>query len=144
MNDRVRLCIDVGGIVYTSTRSTLEKSTRLKQLIEECDESELPFVDRDGWLFQYVIHFMRTGTIYSVDDRNVLQQLLGEAGFYGLKQMESQISKHLSERRRGELQEVVTELRHIKAIMKNLVDIMQSPESVGRRSLSLSNISNDM
>ena len=143
MGDKVRVYVDIGGMVYTSTRTTLNKSQILKDTIDTCDENEIPFIDRDGVLFQFVLHFMRTGTIYLIDDRNVLQQLLGEAGFYGLKQMESQISRQLSERRRGELQEVVTELRHIKAVMKNLAECLMSSDSSIRRTLSLSNISND-
>ena len=129
--------------MYTSTYTTLSKSMILKETIDACDKAEIAFVDRDGMLFHFVLHFLRTGTISCIDDRNVLQQLLGEAGFYGLKAMESQVSRLLSDRRRGELHEIVTELRHIKSVMKHLGESLMGSESSATRRAGLSDVSND-
>lgn len=136
MSDQSRVYIDIGGILYTSTHTTLNKSALLKDAIDACSESEIPFVDRDGILFQFVLYFLRTGTIYTIDDRNLLQQLLGEAGFYGLKQMESQISRLLSERRKSELQEVVKELKDLKEVMKTVADGLMGFQSTICRTLN--------
>lgn len=130
-DDAQRVYVDVGGFVYTSTRTSLCKSPVLKNILESCkNELEAPFVDRDGGLFHFILYFLRTGTIYSIDDRNVLQQLLGEAGFYGLRQMESQISKQLVDRRRTELlPDVVAELKQIKDIMQNVANVLIDRET---------------
>ena len=105
--ENVRCFIDVGGCLYVSTFNTLCKSPALKKRLEtECHTSSdgtfaietTPFIDRDGHAFAHILNFLRNGTIHiSTDDRAYIEFLMGEASFYGLRAMESQLSRFLTE-----------------------------------------------
>ena len=137
VNSMDRYMIDVGGVLYCSTIQTLSKSPTLKSLIERHDDEEtLVFIDRDGSAFQHVLNFLRNGTVYAIEDRAFAEFLINEAGFFGLRKMEAQISKQLSERRRHDLHDIVLELRAMKLHMKALTDYMLEKPVEGRRPMS--------
>ena len=46
-----KLTIDVSGILHLSTRPTLAKSSVLDKVLQQSQNGECPFVDRDGMLF---------------------------------------------------------------------------------------------
>lgn len=104
-----RYYIDVGGLIYCSTEATLKKSPILKSLIESHnDPNDTLFIDRDGNAFYYVLNFLRNGSVCcSSGDRAFVEMLALEAGFYGLREMESQL---LHERRK-EKNEIAVELK---------------------------------
>tara|TARA_B110000046_G_scaffold36453_2_gene39876 strand:+ start:8857 stop:9186 length:330 start_codon:yes stop_codon:yes gene_type:complete len=88
-----RYTIDVGGTYYVSTRSTFEKSSVLKSIISKhTDPDAPPFVDRDGSAFHFVLNFLRNGTVQHIEDRSYQTILILEAGFYGLRRMEYQLT----------------------------------------------------
>lgn len=68
MSDRITL--NVGGVRYQTTRSTLcsYKGSMLEKMFdgnfkEKPDEDGSYFIDRDGELFKYVLHVLRNGKI---------------------------------------------------------------------------------
>lgn len=86
-----RINIDVGGLVYSSTIETLNKSPTLKELItahKESEDDSIPFIDRDGFAFMYMLNFMRVGEIFqTIQDPLYVQFLVHEASFYGMNDM---------------------------------------------------------
>ena len=114
-----RFCIDVGGVYYFSTLQTLRKSTTLRNALSKYtgNEEVIPFIDRDGSAFHYVLNFLRNGSVQYIDDRSFVEFLIIEAGYYGLRKMESQLSKMLTDRR-SELVDLTTELRNLRIILK--------------------------
>ena len=129
-----RYFLDVGGCVFSSTIETLSKSPIIKELIENTLEGDMPFIDRDATAFQYVLSFMRSGTLYQIEDRYFLASLASEAAFYGLKSMESQVSRILSERRRFDTHDLVTEIRALKTLIKSYIDSTDSSKKMSRAS----------
>ena len=139
-----RYCIDVGGWVYCSTLHTLRKSSTLKSLLAHPPEDgSLIFIDRDGSAFQFVLNFLRNGTVHPIEDRAFTEFLIGEASYYGLRRMESQLSSQLTERPRSDLNDVVIELRAIKQHLKTLTDNMVDDKTV-RRGITRSSSANTM
>ena len=123
MDPKARYMIDVGGFVYCSSIETLSKCPTLKAMIDTSPEDgSLIFIDRDGSAFQYILNFLRNGSILAVDDRAYTEFLIIEAGFFGLRTMESQLSKQLSERSRHDVHDIVMELRSIKLNLQALTD----------------------
>ena len=86
-----RINIDVGGLIYSSTIETLNKSPRLKNLItthKESEDDSIPFIDRDGFAFMFILNFMRVGEIFqTIEDPLYVQFLIHEAVFYGIGDM---------------------------------------------------------
>lgn len=94
-----RYFIDVGGVVYATTRRTLAKCTLIEKMMQEYETTHanetnaLPlFVDRDGFYFQYVLNFLRNNTV-ALADRGLIDALLHEAAFFKLREMERQLSE---------------------------------------------------
>ena len=93
-----RCFIDVGGVVYATTRRTLSKCAMLEKLLAEHDASNdpnglPPFVDRDGFYFQYVLNFLRNNTLtLPSNEKLLIDALLHEAAFFKLRDMERQLS----------------------------------------------------
>ena len=94
------IVIDVGGILHYSTKTSLEKSPVIKKILLEHQKSEYshttPFIDRDGFLFYYILNFLRNGTIQKVEDSILMQAIMLEAVFYNIRAMETQINEFLS------------------------------------------------
>lgn len=118
-----RVYVDVGGHVYVSTRATLEKCPLLKDLLAQSEDG-VPFVDRDGNLFHFVLNFLRTGSV-CVEERQTLQQLLVEAGFYGLKAMEALVSRQLAQKCR-EAHDASIELRGVKEELQRVSEALRA------------------
>ena len=92
--------IDIGGVLHYSTKSSLEKSSVIKKILLEHQKSEhshtTPFIDRDGFLFYYILNFLRNGTIQKVEDPSLMQAIMLEAVFYNIRALETQINEFLT------------------------------------------------
>ena len=134
-----RFCIDVGGVYFASTLQTLRKSSTLKHILSKYagKEDVVPFIDRDAGAFHYVLNFLRNGSVQYIDDRSFVEFLIVEAGYYGLRKMESQLSKMLSERR-TEFTDLTIEVRNLQAALKML---SESPQTTLTRPSSTNHLS---
>jgi len=106
------LVLNVGGVLFTTTPSTLEKAPFFEAMLRHHRLSEAAdhrspshrspsgslgrsvdhhghlFVDRSGFLFEYVLEYLRTGFWLLGDrgrNRTFLEALRAEALFYGLE-----------------------------------------------------------
>ncbi|CAM9618362.1 unnamed protein product, partial [Phaeothamnion confervicola] len=84
-----RLMLNVGGHIFETTAgvlcrdrfSLLAALCRTKPPIER-DHSGAFFIDRDWWVFRYVLQFLRSGALPS--DAVLLREMHAEAVFYRL------------------------------------------------------------
>ncbi|VDN38147.1 unnamed protein product [Gongylonema pulchrum] len=95
--------LNVGGSLFSTTRQTLlreENSIFTQMLCLEFKGLEnsilvLPdgtfFIDRDGFLFAYVLEYLRLGKLILPDNFHNLTRLREEARFYRLESLEEQI-----------------------------------------------------
>ena len=115
-----RYYVDIGGFLYVSTYKTLKKSPYLENMLP-IEPTETPFfVDRDGNAFYYILNFLRNGSVHvSSEDRSFIEFLMGEAQFFGLRKMESQLGKMLEKKKRPDLNDV---LQEFKAIAETFVE----------------------
>jgi hypothetical protein len=101
MNSIVNL--NVGGVLYTTTRDTLLKhesffsgllSNNFSSMI---DNNNNIFIDRSGELFKYVLEFLRNITLpkRALADKALLEELLQEAEFYCIEQLIAEIKSKL-------------------------------------------------
>ena len=94
MDPNTRVNLDVGNVLYSTTRATLERerSTVFASLLEQLGEDNpvVPFIDRDGGLFNYILNYLRNGTIF-ITEPFLIDMLMCEATFYGLRQLEMQL-----------------------------------------------------
>ncbi|CAL69870.2 BTB domain-containing protein [Caenorhabditis elegans] len=99
------ITLNVGGTMYTTTRSTLSKETDtlLANIAsgslsedEQANVVTLPdgtlFVDRDGPLFAYVLHFLRTDKLSLPEQFREVARLKDEADFYRLERFSTLLS----------------------------------------------------
>jgi len=78
-----RARLNVGGQIFEVTHEVLQrdKDSLLAKLSEtEVGEGEAIFVDRDWWIFRYLLIFFRDGRL--PDDAETLSQLYREARFW--------------------------------------------------------------
>jgi len=96
--------INVGGVVYTTSRRTLvsdHDSVLSKWFGPGTDSEEKPlvrdgqgrcFIDRDGVLFRYILDYLRCGQLVLPESFRERSRLRQEAEYYGLAGMLKQIS----------------------------------------------------
>ena len=95
------LSINVGGVVYTTTRSTLAKypdsmlGTMFngKYVPTNCDNQGNYFIDRDGYMFRHVLNFLRSGRLCLPQGFKDFDLLEAEADFYQIAPMISAIQE---------------------------------------------------
>uniref|UniRef100_A0A914D888 Potassium channel tetramerisation-type BTB domain-containing protein n=1 Tax=Acrobeloides nanus TaxID=290746 RepID=A0A914D888_9BILA len=69
------------------------------------DRSGKVFIDRDAELFRYVLQFLRDGRrVVLPDDVSLLKQILREAEFFGLMELQALIAENIAAARQAELQ----------------------------------------
>mmetsp|Transcript_154833 Transcript_154833/g.288671 ORF Transcript_154833/g.288671 Transcript_154833/m.288671 type:complete len:396 (-) Transcript_154833:85-1272(-) len=90
------LSVNVGGVVYRTTASTLRKARFFDSMLRYAEEGAMGttvddggrfFVDRSGELFGYILEYMRSGNWLlreKASDPEFVDVLREEAGFYGL------------------------------------------------------------
>jgi hypothetical protein len=98
MNSIVNL--NVGGVLYTTTRDTLLKhESFFSGLLSNNFSSTIDniFIDRSGELFKYVLEFLRNNTLpkRALADKALLEELLQEAEFYCIEQLIAEIKSKL-------------------------------------------------
>lgn len=91
--------LDVGGTIFRTYKETLQSSKYLTSLVNgDWSESqeECIFIDRDAFLFRYVLLFLRTGEL-DLEDKHHLLGLRGEANFFLLDKLEEIIIEKLED-----------------------------------------------
>lgn len=91
--------LNVGGSLYSTTRSTLCRYPDSKLAMLFSGQQELRrrpdgrvFIDRDGEMFKYVLHYLRDGDLHVESlDRTVREQLKLEAIYFGLSELERKL-----------------------------------------------------
>ena len=97
--------IDVGGTAYTTTLQTLTKYPNSK--LGKMFSGKIPivldslkqhyFIDRDGKIFRHILNFLRTDEVNLVKESPIIQDLLAEAKYFEIEQLESKIVGILGE-----------------------------------------------
>jgi len=101
-----RVLLNVGGVVYATRRSTVVHQSRyLASLLghhgafagSEADTKGEFFIDRDASLFEWVLKFLRNGTLSPVValheewSEEHLRELLAEADFFGIADLSREL-----------------------------------------------------
>jgi len=81
MDDHRVVQLNVGGVCFTTSRSTLHMAPYFRALT--CDEAAAIFIDRDPTHFRHVLNHLR-GSTMTPSDSTSLMELRVEADFYGL------------------------------------------------------------
>lgn len=89
--------LNVGGVFYVTSKDTLEKYDNyfralVKVHVDNPEESI--FIDRDPYLFRYVLNWLR-GVAVLPEDALTLRELLFEADYYSMEDMVSAIKTKL-------------------------------------------------
>ena len=91
-SDTVRL--NVGGIIYTTSRATL--CNYPESMIGAMfggkfeityDDSGCAFIDRDGQMFKHVLNFLRIGSLLLPQKFDDFELLASEADFYQIQRL---------------------------------------------------------
>lgn len=92
--------LNVGGHLYTTTKSTLNKyqSLALISILKNCDREGNVVVDRDGRMFEYILGFLRTDKLCLPDDFSDFDSLTTEVDFFDIPQLTSCLKKAKDER----------------------------------------------
>ncbi|KAL7066397.1 potassium channel tetramerization domain-containing protein [Cryptosporidium serpentis] len=99
MNEK-RIRVNVGGIIYETTKETLANSYGSASYFSIClsENNKEIFVDRNGQLFQYVLDYLRTGSIVSIPEKiHILRGLILEADFYLLEPLSNALTRKLEQ-----------------------------------------------
>jgi len=73
------ITLDVGGVLFKTTKTTLMKASYFSSQFERWDNNKPYFIDRDGEAFGHVLRFLRD-TNYKVHSK-----YRSELDFYGVK-----------------------------------------------------------
>lgn len=85
--------LNVGGVIYTTTASTLNKHEGFLQTLVSGaigtikDETGAIFIDRNGELFHYVLEFLRSSHLWIEPTDPRWNAFVVEAGFYQIKEL---------------------------------------------------------
>jgi hypothetical protein len=91
--------LNVGGMFFSTTVFTLTrlKDSLLGRIFEgkqsglEKDVGGKYFIDRDGFLFRYILDYLRSLKLHLPNDFNEIERLKTEADFYELKDLRRQL-----------------------------------------------------
>lgn len=82
--------LNVGGVRYDTSADTLRIYPGVLRRLSYEEQSEI-FIDRNGKLFEFVLDYLRSGTLPV--DATLLSRLRVEADFYALDAMVSDIDQ---------------------------------------------------
>ncbi|KAF1797790.1 BTB/POZ domain-containing protein [Mucor lusitanicus] len=106
MNNNFKLVtLNVGGRTFKTYYDTLKRSTYFQELIqnkkaeqaiaiESDDQQESFFIDRDGDMFEVILHYLRSCDV-SVKTPAQLKKLKNEAAFYKFNELEMKADQAL-------------------------------------------------
>ena len=86
------MTINVGGVLYQTLRATLARH-RGSALAQLSDDEDGVFVDRDPYLFAYVLGWLRSGHLYIYPDATLLEALRVEAQHFGLPSLSEELER---------------------------------------------------
>lgn len=94
MTEDTRIKLNVGGAIYETTLQTIRESEYLYNLVhgswrEGLSNTKEVFIDRDGFLFRYILLYLRTNEV-DIDNQH-LKSLHHEAEFYMLETLSEKI-----------------------------------------------------
>ena len=99
--------LNIGGVVYTTTSSTLTKfpDSMLGAMFSGSmpttrDHNGRFFIDRNGDLFQYILDYLRSAQLPAKLGDNLLHRLLMEADFYQIQPLIEEIQGLLQRHKR--------------------------------------------
>ncbi|KAK3106371.1 hypothetical protein FSP39_018737 [Pinctada imbricata] len=86
------VCLNVGGVIYTTTRATLctYPDSMLGAMFSgnygfTKDENGCCFIDRDGTMFKHILAFLRSNSLILPDNFTEFDLLKNEAEFYQIQ-----------------------------------------------------------
>ena len=87
--------LNVGGVLYQTSKETLEKNdTYFRPLVTHSNVEEIIFIDRDPAFFRYILNWLRGSSILP-EDTVSLQELAVEADFYCMQDLKEAINSRL-------------------------------------------------
>lgn len=95
MIDDAKIRLNVGGAIFETTTQTIKESEYLYNLVHGTWKESLPdiseiFIDRDGFLFRYILLYLRTDEVDI--EKQYLKSLNNEAEFYMLPKLSEKIN----------------------------------------------------
>ena len=88
-----RITLNVGGVHYETTRTTL-RARPSAYFATIPDDAEQAFIDRDGYIFSYILSYLRNGRIvFDVTDPVLSELLQLEADFFGMPRLSAAIAR---------------------------------------------------
>eukprot|EP01112_Ceratiomyxa_fruticulosa_P013081 TRINITY_DN3659_c0_g1_i1.p1 TRINITY_DN3659_c0_g1~~TRINITY_DN3659_c0_g1_i1.p1 ORF type:complete len:208 (+),score=49.35 TRINITY_DN3659_c0_g1_i1:98-721(+) len=107
--DRI-INLNIGGMLYTTTLSTLQKDTKSMLYAMfggdynlshpplppgKTDNTGATFIDRDGKHFSYILNFLRDEEVDLPDKLHILKQILREARFFQIEGLVALVSEKI-------------------------------------------------
>jgi len=97
--------LDIGGIKFSTSRSTLlaDPNSMLAAMFGErhkinpafMNSDGTYFIDRDGTYFRYILNYLRDGEVDFPDDIHICKQILREAQYYSVQNLESLLEEFI-------------------------------------------------
>lgn len=111
-----RVCINVGGCWFETTKETLSKIPVLANIDWEKEEYSI-FIDRDAHPFSLILSYLRTDFLPEFDNLT-MEQLMCECEYYKLKELK----KRLEHKKQVASKDVyLEELKTISAALSKLL-----------------------
>lgn len=119
--------VNVGGCYFETTVNTLNGtgSKFFANLTHAVPESNTVFIDRDPTMFSIVLQYLRTRNVFAAISNNYdvsfIEQLIVEATYYDLYDMNNQLSRILNDKhKKTDIELIITELKNIKIAISNM------------------------
>lgn len=115
-----RVYLNVGGIAFETCRDTLlcTGSNYFEQRLENYINDATLFIDRDPYYFGFILNYLRNRQI-SLHDMNkmFIDCLFSEACYYDLHDMQSILTKYMTEKKKTIELEIAYELKQIRLLL---------------------------
>lgn len=89
------ITINIGGQLFTATKSTWVKSPVIEMFIDR-DKHPI-FIDRSPKVFEHILDWLREGRLYiDCPDNSTYERLRADADFYGIEDLKEFLSNRLN------------------------------------------------